>query len=67
MGDLTFVEASYNSAQGMIEVSWKKEDGVFVLNTSIPEGCTARVYLPESKDFITVNGGNYTFKVDLEK
>ena len=90
VGDLTFVEASYNSAQGMIEVSWKKEDGVFVLNTSIPEGCTARVYLPEGavsseqsysfnkassfkkassiqKDFITVNGGNYTFKVDLEK
>src|SRR5690554_8047679 len=37
VGDLTFIEASYDSVQGTIEVEWKIEDGLFTLNTTIPK------------------------------
>ena len=61
VGDLTFIEASYDSVQGTIEVEWKIEDGLFTLNTTIPTGSTAKIYLPYEDEVRSVSSGNHTF------
>ena len=60
-GDLKFVEASYEILYGKIMVDWNKQDGVFTLNVSIPANCTAKIYMPNEKEYKTVGSGNYTF------
>ena len=61
VGDLKFVEASYETLYGKIAVDWKKQDEVFTLNVSIPANCTAKIYMPNEKEYKTVGSGNYTF------
>lgn len=61
VGDLKFVEASYEILYGKIMVDWNKQDGVFTLNVSIPANCTAKIYMPNEKEYKTVGSGNYTF------
>jgi homoserine trans-succinylase len=65
VGDLTFVEASYNSLYGKIAVHWKKEQGRFTLNVSIPANCTAKIYLPGEEKEITVGSGNHRFTKEI--
>ncbi len=65
VGDLKFVDASYDTLYGKITVEWEKQDGVFTLNISIPANCTAKVYLPNEKEYKTVGSGNYTFTKEL--
>jgi alpha-L-rhamnosidase len=65
VGDLKFVEASYNSLYGKISVNWKKEDGRFTLNVSIPANCTAKIYLPQEEKEITVGSGNHRFTKEM--
>jgi alpha-L-rhamnosidase len=61
VGDLKFVEASYETLYGKIMVDWKKQDGVFTLNVSVPVNCTAKIYMPNETGYKTVGSGNYTF------
>lgn len=61
VGDLTFVEASYNTLYGKVRVHWKKENGMFVLNLSVPANCSAKVRLPQEKEYQTVGSGNHSF------
>ncbi len=61
VGDLKFVEASYETLYGKIAVDWKKQDNVFILNVSIPANCTAKIYMPNEKEYKAVGSGNYTF------
>ena len=46
VGDVTWVEASYKSIRGEIEVEWRRDDGKFTLETSIPANTTAEVFVP---------------------
>jgi alpha-L-rhamnosidase len=56
--DLAFVNASYKSAHGLITSHWKKENGVFEWNISIPANTTAVVYVPaQNMEAITEAGG----------
>ena len=48
VGDLTSVNASYDSARGLIKSEWKLEDGKFVWNVMIPANTTASVSVPTS-------------------
>ncbi|MBQ9811720.1 MAG: family 78 glycoside hydrolase catalytic domain [Thermoguttaceae bacterium] len=50
VGDLTYVNASYDSARGLVKSSWKldKESGKFVWNITIPANTTATVSVPTS-------------------
>ena len=48
VGDLTFVNASYDSARGFIRSEWKVEDGKFIWNVTIPANTTATVSVPTS-------------------
>jgi len=46
VGDLTYVNASYNSIHGKVKVSWKIENSTFTLNVIVPVNTTATVVLP---------------------
>lgn len=61
VGDLTFVEASYNTLYGKVSVDWKRESDMFTLNISVPANCTAKVYLPQETSYNEVGSGNHTF------
>jgi homoserine trans-succinylase len=65
VGDLKFVEASYNSLYGKIAVDWRNENGLFTLNVSIPANCTAKIYLPQEEKEITVGSGNHRFTKEI--
>lgn len=54
---LDFVKASYHSVHGLVKSEWKKEEGGFKWNISIPANTTALVYLPaNSPGEITESG-----------
>ena len=61
VGDLKFVEASYETQYGKIVVDWKKQDGVFTLNVTVPVNCTAKIYLPNDTQYKSVGSGKHTF------
>ncbi len=46
VGDVTRVNASYNSIRGKIVSDWKREAGKFTLKVSIPANTTATVFVP---------------------
>lgn len=57
VGDVTWVNAHYQSPYGNIKSSWKKDKNGFKLDVSIPSNTSAVVYLPAKKSAsIAVNG-----------
>jgi alpha-L-rhamnosidase len=46
VGDLTFLQASYNSSYGKIVSDWKVAGGNFIWNLTVPANATATVYVP---------------------
>jgi alpha-L-rhamnosidase len=46
VGDLSFVNASFNSVYGKIESRWKTADGNFNWDITIPANTTATIYVP---------------------
>lgn len=46
VGDLTFVNAWHDALYGRITSNWKKENGKFTLDISIPVNTTATIYVP---------------------
>lgn len=65
VGDLTDVEASYNTLYGTISVKWKVDNGQFVMDIEVPVNCEAKVYLPRETGYTTVKGGKYHFSKEL--
>ncbi|MCX7045756.1 MAG: family 78 glycoside hydrolase catalytic domain [Candidatus Sumerlaeota bacterium] len=53
VGDLTWVNAAYDSMVGRIAVQWKIENGQLSLNASIPPNASATIYVP-AKDASSV-------------
>jgi alpha-L-rhamnosidase len=47
VGDISWVEATYNSIRGEIASSWKKEDHMLIQKISIPAGCNALIVIPQ--------------------
>ena len=45
-GNLTWVEGSYESVNGLIEVRWDNKGGKFTLKITVPANTTAKVILP---------------------
>ena len=56
VGDVTWTKASYDSPRGRIVSSWKREDGKFTLDVTIPPNTTATIYIP-AKDAASVTEG----------
>jgi hypothetical protein len=57
VGDLEWAKASYNSVRGKITAEWKREDGRFTLEVTIPANATATVYLPAAADANVTESG----------
>lgn len=61
VGDLKYVNASYETFYGNVLVDWKHDGNNFILTINIPVNCTADVYLPGEKNAKEVKSGNYSF------
>ena len=48
VGEITWVNCTYESTKGTISSSWKLESKVFTLDVEIPEGSFANIILPEN-------------------
>ncbi len=56
-GRLRWARGYYDSVRGRIEVSWRRKDGIFELDTSIPPNTTALVAIPAAgEDDVTESG-----------
>jgi alpha-L-rhamnosidase len=58
-GDLTFVSAAHKTMYGALNSSWKRAQGQFTLDVTVPANTTATVYVP-AKDAaaVTESGRN---------
>ena len=65
VGDLKFVEASYESIYGKIDVNWRNENGTFNLSVSVPANCSAKIFLPDDNESIEVGSGSYNFTKEM--
>lgn len=55
--ELTFVECRCNTIRGEIKVNWKKADGSFRMNVTIPGNCCSEIYLPvKGGSAVSLNG-----------
>ena len=53
LGDLHWVESSYDSVHGRIISNWRRRDGQIVMEVTIPGNTTATVFVP-AKDLALV-------------
>ena len=59
VGDLTWVDAAYDSIRGRILSAWNVENGTFTWNVLVPVNSTARASVPASDpESVTVTGGD---------
>ncbi len=65
VGDLKFVEASYDTLYGTISVNWKIDGDQFKMDLFVPHNCTAKVYLPQQKDYKDVGSGHHSFTTTI--
>jgi alpha-L-rhamnosidase len=56
-GDLNYTSYSNLTPYGDATVSWNKEQGRFLMNISVPVGCTSTVYLPAGKQGKVLENG----------
>jgi hypothetical protein len=54
VGDLKWVRASYDSVHGRIVSHWKRDNGKFTLEVSIPPNTTAEIFVPAKNPAIAV-------------
>jgi alpha-L-rhamnosidase len=57
VGNLTHVEASYNSPYGKIVSNWKIAAARFLWNITVPPNSTATVYIPGNDLAAVTEGG----------
>jgi alpha-L-rhamnosidase len=56
-GNLNFVEASYNSQYGPIASHWRRDQGAFIWDVTIPPNTTAEIHVPSVvADTVKENG-----------
>jgi hypothetical protein len=62
VGDITWVNGSYQSVSGLISSAWKRENKQLMLNISIPANTTALVYIPAEKEADIKESGKQAVK-----
>lgn len=65
VGDLKFVTASYNSVYGQVESAWKKDDGVFSIDITVPVNTTATYINPVTGESVGLCSGKHHFVTPL--
>ena len=63
-GGLTFVKASHASMYGLIRSAWKREQGRFTLDVTIPPNTTATITMPDGTVH-DVGSGSYSFSARM--
>ena len=58
VGDLTSVQASFNSPYGKIASDWHTIGGRFMWNVTVPPNATATVYVPARDQALVIEGGH---------
>ena len=61
------LDASYKSAAGLIESSWKYDGNLWTWTFSVPEGAHATVTLPGEDDSSEFGPGTYTLSKEMPK
>ena len=61
-GHFTYAKASYDSVYGLVESGWKKENGMWIFEISVPANCTAEIVLPDTPSQ-TVSAGRYHYEL----
>jgi alpha-L-rhamnosidase len=56
-GDLSFVKYENQTAYGKAGIHWKKENGQFIMDVTVPVGSSASVYLPGAENTTLTEGG----------
>lgn len=61
--DMTYVSASQEIGEGIVECAWRRVSGKIAFTVKIPAGCTAQVELKGVKACVSemLGGGNYNF------
>jgi len=55
VGDLTYVNTTFETPYGQVSTHWEKTAGLFVLQMEIPANTAATIYLPVAGE-VMVNG-----------
>ena len=63
---LKSIDASYNSAAGLIRSAWHYEGDRWIWNFSIPEGASATVAVPGGAEEKNYGPGNHEIRVDAD-
>lgn len=61
VGDLTSLSAYTYTLYGKVAVDWKRNNGVYSVQVSVPIGCTALVKMPDGNNH-TIESGVYKFE-----
>ena len=60
-GGLTSADARHRTPQGEASVAWTRDGADFSVRLTVPDGCEARVGLPDGSADSTVGPGDHTF------
>lgn len=66
VGDLTFVNCHHDGPYGRIVSNWRKENGLFTLEATIPPNSSARIELPDGSSH-EVGSGSHTWTVAMPR
>jgi alpha-L-rhamnosidase len=64
-GGLTHASLTHETVHGEVHISWRIDEGHFILEATIPDGTTAVVELPFAGETSEVSGGHHTFTCGL--
>ena len=62
---LNHLSYSLNTVYGEIEVAWRIENGLFMLDCTVPVGTTATIKLPYGDSITKVDAGKHSFKTSI--
>lgn len=65
LGGLNYVKGYHICRHGKISSAWKIENGHFLYDCSIPQGCLVRVELPNGVNHEMNKPGEYHFDVSI--
>ena len=63
VGDLTSVDASWDTFRGTVSVRWRIEAGVWKGEVELPPGITAEVWLPKAERPVEIGSGSHQWQV----
>lgn len=69
VGDVTYAAAGYRSVYGWVRTDWKKANGSFELNVTIPVNTTAEIYFPPNIKYnkpVKLGSGTYQYIIQLK-